>query len=248
MNAAVKPEMKPAEAFKARQAKIAEIEKANADPTKGIRADVVTLYAGGQYHLYTFKKYTDIRLVFAPEKADRLLRRRPGQLRVPAVRPRRLLLPRLRERQAAQDRALPEVVRRTGPRTDELVFVSGHPGRTNRQNTMAELEYLRDTGYPYLLQRLNRLEVLLGAWVERSEANRQKGEDELFGIQNSRKARIGGLAGLLDPSVMGRKVADEKRLRDFIAKADAGRGRRTRPGRSTRSPRPRRSGRRSSRT
>src|SRR5207249_5021119 len=56
------------EAFKLRQAKTAELEKAAADPDKHIRADVVTLYAGGQYHLYTFKKYTDIRIVFAPEK------------------------------------------------------------------------------------------------------------------------------------------------------------------------------------
>ena len=54
-----------------------------------------------------------------------------------------------------------------GSAADELVFVSGHPGRTNRQNTMAELEYLRDTGYPFLLQRLNRMEVLMGSWSER---------------------------------------------------------------------------------
>ena len=57
-----------AESFKLRTAKIAELEKGAADPEKNVRADVVTLYAGGQYHLYTFKKYTDIRLVFAPEK------------------------------------------------------------------------------------------------------------------------------------------------------------------------------------
>jgi hypothetical protein len=106
-----------------------------------------------------------------------------------------------------------------GSKEGELTFVSGHPGRTNRQNTMAELEYLRDTGYPLILQRLNRLEVLIGSWVERSEANRQKGEDELFGYQNSRKARIGGLAGLLDPKLMGRKKADEERLRGFISRS-----------------------------
>src|SRR5262249_41299700 len=101
----------------------------------------------------------------------------------------------------------------------ELVFVSGHPGRTNRQNTMAELSYLRDTGYPFLMQRLNRLEVLMGSGRERSEENRRRARDELFSVQNSRKARVGGLGGLLDPELMGRKVAEEKRLKDFIGLA-----------------------------
>src|SRR5262245_24550257 len=68
VNSVIKPEMSPAEAFKARQAKIGEIEKSVANDKENIRADVVTLYAGGQYHLYTYKKYTDIRIVFAPEK------------------------------------------------------------------------------------------------------------------------------------------------------------------------------------
>ena len=116
VNAAVKPDMSPAEAQKARRAVINTIEKESLDKT-GLRSDVVTLYHGGQYHLYRYKKYTDVRLVFAPEKDDRLLRRRPGQLRVSALRPRHLLLPRLRERQAGQDRALPEVEQGRAPRT-----------------------------------------------------------------------------------------------------------------------------------
>jgi hypothetical protein len=103
-----------------------------------------------------------------------------------------------------------------GSKEDELVFVSGHPGRTNRQNTIAELSYLRDTGYPYLLNRLNRLEVLLQAWGGRSEKNMHRAEEELFSIQNSRKARIGGLGGLMDPNLFGRKAREEKRLTDFV--------------------------------
>lgn len=218
VEAAVKPDMKPEEAFKARQAKIAEIEKANADPQKNIRADVVTLYAGGQYHLYVFKKYTDIRIVFAPEKAIAFFGGDPDNFEYPRFD---LDVAFFRVYENDQPLKTEHYLKwsAAGSKDGELTFVSGHPGRTNRQNTMAELEYLRDTGYPYLLQRLNRLEVLVGSWVERSEANRQKGEDELFGIQNSRKARIGGLAGLLDPALMGRKAADEKKLREFIAAA-----------------------------
>ncbi|QEL15960.1 S46 family peptidase [Limnoglobus roseus] len=216
VNAAVKEGLPPAEAFKARQGKIAELEKANADEAKGVRADVVTLYAGGAYHLYTYKKYTDIRLVFAPEKAIAFFGGDPDNFEYP-----RYDLDMCFFRVYEDGKPIkPEHYLKwseAGSKDGELTFVSGHPGRTNRQNTVAELEYLRDTGYPYLMQRLNRLEVLLGAWVARSEANRQEGEDDLFGIQNSRKARIGGLGGLLDPQIMARKAAEEKRLRDFIA-------------------------------
>ncbi len=204
-----------AEAFKLRQSKIAELEKGSADPEKNIRADVVTLYAGGQYHLYTFKKYTDIRLVFAPEKQAAFFGGDPDNFEYP-----RYDLDVCFFRVYENDKPLKcehhLAWSKDGSKDGELVFVSGHPGRTNRANTIDELKYLRDTGYPYLLNRLNRLEVLLGAWVGRSEANRQKGEDELFGIQNSRKARIGGLAGLMDPALLGRKESEQKRLKDYV--------------------------------
>ena len=218
VTAAVPADATPADGFKARQKKIAEIEKANADEATGKRADIVTLYAGGAYHLYIYKKYTDIRLVFAPEKAIAFFGGDPDNFEYP-----RFDLDMCFFRVYENDK--PIVCEHylkwsaNGSKENELVFVSGHPGRTNRQNTMAELEYLRDTGYPYLLQRLNRLEVLLGSWVARSESNRQKGEDDLFGIQNSRKARIGGLQGLLDPKIMARKQAEEDRLKKFIADA-----------------------------
>jgi len=205
----------PAEAFKLRQAKIAELEKAVANEEKKIRADVVTLYAGGQYHLYTFKQYTDIRIVFAPEKQAAFYGGDPDNFEYP-----RFDLDVCFFRVYENDKPIKCDHYLTwspaGAKEDELVFVSGHPGRTNRANTVDELKYLRDTGYPYVLNRLNRLEVLLNAWSGRSERNAQRAEDELFGYQNSRKARIGGLGGLLDPALMGRKVAEEKRLRDFI--------------------------------
>ncbi len=218
VNAAVKDGLSPGDAFKARQAKIAEIEKASADEAKNVRADVVPLYAGGQYHLYTFQKYTDIRLVFAPEKQIAFFGGDPDNFEYPRYD---LDVCFFRVYENGQPLKPKHYLKWSadGAKADELVFVSGHPGRTNRQNTIAELSYLRDTGYPYLLQRLNRWEVMLQAWGGRSERNMQRAEDELFGIQNSRKARIGGLAGLLDPKLFGRKQADEKRLRDFIQKA-----------------------------
>src|SRR5262249_52928187 len=67
VNAAVKPDMTPEQAAAARRQIMADIEKESTEKTK-LRSDVVTLYQGGQYHLYRFKKYTDVRLVFAPEQ------------------------------------------------------------------------------------------------------------------------------------------------------------------------------------
>jgi hypothetical protein len=204
-----------AEAFALRSKKIAELEKAAADPEKNVRADVVTLYAGGQYHLYTFKKYTDIRIVFAPEKQIAFFGGDPDNFEYPRY-DLDVCFFRVWEngKPITCDNYL--TWSPNGSKDGDLVFVSGHPGRTNRANTVDELKYLRDTGYPYLLNRLNRLEVLLNSWGARSEQNMQRAEEELFGIQNSRKARIGGLAGLMDPALMGRKVAEQERLKKFI--------------------------------
>ncbi len=204
-----------ADAFKLRTSKIAAMEKAAADPEKKVRADVVTLYAGGQYHLYTFKKYEDIRIVFAPEKQAAFFGGDPDNFEYP-----RFDLDVAFFRVYEDDKPLKcdhyLAWSAAGSKADELVFVSGHPGRTNRANTVDELKYLRDTGYPYLLNRLNRLEVLLNSWGARSEQNAQRSEEELFSIQNSRKARIGGLAGLMDPKLMGRKEKEQERLKMFI--------------------------------
>jgi nicotinamide mononucleotide adenylyltransferase len=86
-------------------------------------------------------------------------------------------------------------------------------------NTIAELEYLRDIGFPFLLQRLNRWEVLLSVYSERNEENRRQAKDFLFGVANSRKVRRGSLAGLLDPEFMKPKLAQEKKLRAFAAES-----------------------------
>ncbi len=206
----------PAAAFKLRTAKIAELEKGAADPEKKIRADVVTLYAGGQYHLYTFKKYEDIRIVFAPEKQAAFYGGDPDNFEYPRFD---LDVCFFRVYEGGKPLKCEHYLKwsAAGSKADELVFVSGHPGRTNRANTVDELKYLRDTGYPYLLNRLNRLEVLLNSWSGRSEQNAQRAEEELFSIQNSRKARIGGLAGLMDPALMGRKEKEQERLQAFIA-------------------------------
>jgi hypothetical protein len=216
VNAAVKPGMSPAEAFAARRAIIAQITKDSEDKTK-LRSDVVTLYQGGQYHLYRYKRYTDIRLVMAPEKQAAFFGGDPDNFEYP-----RFDLDMCFFRVYEDDKPIKceHYLKwsKAGAKEDELVFVSGHPGRTDRQNTMAELGFLRDVDYPFTLQRLYRAEVLLKAWGDRAEENRRISEEELFSIQNSRKARDGGLGGLLDPALIARKVSEEQRLREAVAR------------------------------
>ena len=216
VNAASKAGAKAEDSFAARRAVISEIEKESLDKT-GLRSDVVTLYQGGAYHLYRFKKYTDVRLVFAPEQQIAFFGGDPDNFEYPRFD---LDMAFFRVYENDKPAKIEHFLKwsKAGAKEDELVFVSGHPGKTNRLNTVDELQYFRDIGYPFLLNRLNRWEVLLNAFSGRSEENARQAKEFLFGVQNSRKARVGGLGGLLDPEMMARKQAYELKLREAVAK------------------------------
>jgi hypothetical protein len=211
VQAAVKPDMPPDKAFVARRTVMAEIEKESLDKT-GLRSDVVTLYQGGLYHLYRFKKYTDVRLVFAPEQQIAFYGGDPDNFEYPRYD---LDVCFFRVYENDKPAKIEHYLKwsKEGVKENQLVFVSGHPGRTDRLATLDELAYLRDTGFPFLLQRLNRWEVMLLSYSGRSEENARQAKEFLFGVQNSRKARIGGLAALLDPDLMARKKEQQQKLR-----------------------------------
>jgi hypothetical protein len=217
VNAAVKADASPEQAFLARRAVMAEIEKESLDKT-GLRSDVITLYQGAQYHLYRFKKYTDVRLVFAPEQQIAFFGGDPDNFEYPRYDLDICLF-------RAYEDGHPAKIQhhlawsKAGAGDGELVFVSGHPGRTSRLLTVAELEYVRDIRIPYALQRLKRLEVLLTAYSARSEENARKAREDLFSVQNSRKAYDGMIAGILDPSFLTQKKQAEQTLK--AAAADA---------------------------
>src|SRR5437667_3695803 len=139
VNAAVKPELAAEQAFLARRAVMAEIEKESFDKT-GLRSDVVTLYQGGQYHLYRFKKYTDVRLVFAPEQQIAFYGGDPDNFEYPRF-DLDICLFRVYENDKPANIQHYRKWSPDGSKDGELIFVSGHPGRTSRLNTMAELEY-----------------------------------------------------------------------------------------------------------
>jgi hypothetical protein len=217
VNAAVKDDMKPEEAFLARRAIMAEIEKESLEKT-GLRSDVITLYEGGKYQLYRYKKYTDVRLVFAPEQQTAFFGGDPDNFEYPRYDLDICLF-------RAYENGRPAKVQNylkwstTGVSDNELVFVSGNPGHTSRQLTMTELEYLRNNQFPYTLQWLNNLEVSLSVYSAEDEENARRAKDLLFGVQNSRKARNGMFAGLLDPAIMKKKQTDEEQLRATIARS-----------------------------
>ncbi|MFO0191374.1 MAG: S46 family peptidase [Planctomycetia bacterium] len=215
--AAVSPGMKAEDAFAARRKVMAEIEQESVAST-GLRSDVVTLYRGGRYHLYRAKKYTDVRLVFAPEHQIAFFGGDADNFEFPRYNLDACFF---RAYEDGQPARVPHHLAWStkSVRAGDLVFVSGHPGHTDRASTVRELEAKRDRQVPFSLAVLNRLEVLYGAYAAEGPEARRQVMGDLFGVQNGRKNREGVLAGLLDPALMARKRAEESRLRDLVAKA-----------------------------
>jgi hypothetical protein len=215
VNAAVTPGLSDEAAFKARRAASAAIEKESLQTT-GLRSEVITLYQGGQYHLYRYKKYSDIRLVFAPEEQIAFYGGDPDNFEYPRFD---LDICLFRAYENGHPAKPPHYLKwsQAGAGDGELVFVSGHPGHTDRLRTVAELEYLRDKEYPRSLELIKRREVLLSAYSARSAENARRARNDLFGARNGRKVRDGALAGLLDPKFMDRKKAAEQQFRSTVA-------------------------------
>lgn len=206
--------LEPAEARAARRAAMNTIEEESLKKT-GLRSDVVTLYQGGQYHLYRFKKYTDVRLVFAPEKSIAFFGGDVDNFEYPRYD---LDICFFRAYEDDKPAKIEHHLKwsKAGAADNELIFVSGHPGRTNRLDTMDHLKFLRDKSYPLSLNVIRRREVMLRNYSERSQEYARQAEDELFGYQNTRKARLGGLAGLQDPAIMGDKERRERELQQAV--------------------------------
>ncbi|MFO0908394.1 MAG: S46 family peptidase [Isosphaeraceae bacterium] len=213
--AVVKPDMSDPEIAAAKRAITAVIEK-EATEKNGLRNDVVTLYNGGQYHLYTYKKYTDVRLVFAPEFAIAFFGGDPDNFEYPRYDLDVCFFRAYENGQPARPKHY-LTWSKDGAKDGDLVFVAGNPGRTSRMFTTAHLDYLRETSFPLTLEMLNDREQFLLGYGKKGEEAARRSKEELFGIQNSRKARTGGFKGLNDKVLMGQKASDEKALRDRIA-------------------------------
>ncbi|HTS87986.1 MAG TPA: S46 family peptidase [Gemmatimonadales bacterium] len=178
---------------------------------------VITMYRGGQYKLYRFHRYTDVRLVFAPEDQTAFFGGDPDNFTYPRYD---LDVSFVRAYVDGKPAVTPDhfAWSRSGSTEGELVFVIGNPGSTGRLNTMAQLEFLRDVQYPAQLDQLKRQIATYHA-LANADSSRAKGlRNLIFGLENAQKAIGGYQAGLLDPSLMAEKRAWEK---SFRAKVDA---------------------------
>jgi len=211
VNAGVKPGMSAADAGQAQRAAMSQIEK-DCSTSTGLRCDVVIFYSGQVYNLYKYKKYTDVRLVFAPEFAIAFFGGDPDNFTYPRYD---LDITFFRVYENDKPAHLVNYLQwsRTGVKDRDLIFVSGHPGNTGRLLTVAQLDFLRDVQYPANLQLYKRRIALLQNFGTQSEENARIAKEMLFGLQNSQKAINGYQSGLLDKSIMDSKAADETKLR-----------------------------------
>ncbi|MGC2421000.1 MAG: S46 family peptidase [Candidatus Acidiferrales bacterium] len=214
VNAGVKPEMPAADAGQARRAAMAGIEKDCATAT-GLRCDVVTFYSGELYDLYSYKKYTDVRLVFAPEFDAAFFGGDPDNFTYPRFDLDISFFHVYENNQPVHTENYLRWSAR-GVREGDLIFVSGNPGATDRLDTMAQLEFIRDVQYPFVLDALGNSIARLQKFASESPENARIAQEDLFFMQNSYKAFTGEEEGLQDPQLMEKKKAEEQKLRDFV--------------------------------
>ncbi len=214
VNAAVKPGMPAAEALAARRAAMAAIED-EAQKKTSLQSEIVTLYQGAQYHLYLYKKFTDVRLVFAPEFDAAFYGGDPDNFTFPRYALDMTLF-RVYEdgKPLAAKHFLPWAA--AGVKENEPVFTSGHPGTTQRLNTVAHLEQLRDHSLPANLEIYGRIRNALEAYGKQGSEQERQAKDLFFSIENSLKAWRGQLQGLRDPGLMKKKQASEAALRKAV--------------------------------
>ena len=211
---AEKPGMSAVEAAEARQKVVAALEKGTAD-AGGFRGVVVTLYSGGMYHLYKYKIHGDVRLVFAPESLAAFFGGDQDNFTYPRY-DLDICLFRIYENDKPfkSDNYIKWSTK--GVAEGDLVLCSGHPGSTGRLLTTSQLEFLRDTGYPFNIANLKRRQAFMHEYAKRGEEEKRVAMRNLFGIENSLKATIGYQSGLLDRKLMEKKLREEQALREEV--------------------------------
>lgn len=202
-------------ANKALQAEKAKLEQTcGTDPS--IRCDVVDLYHGGVYNLYHYKRYTDVRLVFAPEFAVAQFGGDPDNFNFPRFD---FDIGLLRAYEDGKPIASHQYLHwsSNGSKDGELVFVSGNPGGTSRQLTISQLEFLRDRSFPRLMPYLAEYRGRLEEFMNRGPEQEREAHEDNFFVANSFKADFGRQAALLDPQFFDQKVQNEHKLREAVA-------------------------------
>jgi len=208
-----------AEANTARRAEMGRIEKECENAT-GLDCQVVTLFQGGAYHLYRFKRYTDVRLVFAPDQETAAFGGDIDNFEYP-----RFCLDVTFFRIYEDGKPLKPGHHLSwspsGSNEGDLALVFGHPGRTNRLFTADHMAFQRDIALPHSLDRAARREIELQTFTGRSAEHMRIGKDDMGGVANRRKAQTGELQALLNPALFEARRAYDQRLHDIVKAPDA---------------------------
>src|SRR6266403_2312631 len=217
VKAAATTAMSAADAGQAQRSAMSAIEKDCATST-GLRCDVVTLYSGEGYNLYKYKKYTDVRLVFAPEFEAAFFGGDPDNFTFPRYD---LDITFFRVYENDKPVHLDNYLQwsKVGVKDGDLIFVSGHPGNTDRLKTMAQLEFLKGVDFPSRLANYKRRIAMLQTFSAEAAENARLAQEDILGLQNSQKAIIGEYGGLQDAAAMSRiDTAEREREKAYMAK------------------------------
>jgi hypothetical protein len=209
--------MSTADAGQAQRSAMSAIEK-DCAAAAGLRCDVVTLYSGEVYNLYKYKKYTDVRLVFAPEFDAAFFGGDPDNFTFPRYD---LDITFFRIYENDKPVHLDHYLQwsKVGVKDGDLIFVSGHPGGTDRLKTIAQLQFLKNTDYPSRLANYKRRIDMFQKFSAESPENARIAQEDIFGYQNSQKAIKGEYEGLQDLAMMSQmNVAERDREKAYMDK------------------------------
>ena len=214
VNAAVQGAKTTEEEFAKRKAVIADIERESTEKS-GFRSDVVTLYSGGEYWLYRYKKYTDVRLVFAVEQQTAFYGGDPDNFTYPRY-DLDMALFRVYENGKPIDSKEYLKWNPKGAGDGDLVFVSGHPGGTERLVTYDYLVNLRDDVTPLIIKTLKNRIAVLKDYAARGPEQSRQATTLIFGLENSRKVFEGRRDGLADKNLMEKKRNEDEAFRSKV--------------------------------
>jgi S1-C subfamily serine protease len=194
----------------------AEIEREACGDDRNRRCEVVSLYRGGQYKLYRYDRYQDVRLAFAPEQQAAFFGGDPDNFNFPRYAYDMSLIRLYRDGKPVSFKDYLRVDPQ-GPSEGDLVFTSGHPGSTERLLTLSQLAFQRDHFLPWRIEYSAQFRGALLNQSSRGEEEARQANEALFGIENSIKVFKGQRGALVEPDFFGKKAAEEKRLRDALA-------------------------------
>jgi hypothetical protein len=209
--------LEDAKANEARKAALTDLESACEKKSGGeLNCEAVSLYNGGQYFIYKYKRYDDVRLVFAPELDVAAFGGDPDNFNFPRWC---LDMTFLRAYEDGKPASTPNYLswRRGGPQAGDPVFITGHPGSTDRLLTMSQLKFLRDVSYPLWLLRYSELRGRMLAWADTSDEAARVVQQRILGIENGIKVRRNQLKALQNDEMMGQKAQQENELRAMVA-------------------------------